>query len=117
MQKYEQYAELLDSVYSLTQEIIEILANTEPLFPEELEELERLYTDREIFLNEFGEWYKSAEGISEIEKNKLFWEESFKKLQEIEKFHMDIFQQRTADLKENLRKMMQNKSVLLYTKK
>ncbi|TAL68359.1 MAG: hypothetical protein EPN82_11065 [Bacteroidetes bacterium] len=108
--------DVLKKIEYNTDRIAVILAEDGRLDIEQVNNLSKLYGNREILLKDLEVWYKTDEAKLYFAKNKKEFDKRIKLITEKDKKHLDNIESRAKELKSKLKEMRKQKSVLLYAK-
>ena len=116
MQKFElSIKEVMFAIETLTENITDVLGNSWDYDSVAAEKVQELYTARKEKINALKVLTETAEINEYIRQNSKWWDEKIAKIIEHEKFHLEKLDDHAKGLGKELRKLMANKSLLLYT--
>jgi hypothetical protein len=100
----------------LTQKIRSFLDNNHETNDSSISQLNEMYGLRRKKLENIGEWLQSSNGKEFMKGNKEYWDNFVKKIFEIDQKNIKDIKICVDNLNIELKKLMNNKNVLIYTK-
>lgn len=106
----------LDELYLLAENISDLLSQKNEFETKDIQNLADIYKKRRTIVDEINEYFKSAEGTAFLKDNQKSWEQRTEALMKLDKKNIENIEIRVKDLNSRLRKFVDNKKILLYTK-
>lgn len=76
--------------------------------------MKTFFNERKILLNQLDSWLKSDVGIEYLKINSTFFKNKLKYILEIDEYNIKRMRNNLDDIKEKIRNLVKNKSVLKY---
>lgn len=106
----------LNDFENLTKRISNFLDNNNISDDSYIAQLNEMYGLRRKKLESIGEWLQSQQGKEFVSNNKVYWGNFLKKISEIDKKNIKDLKDCVDSINMELKKLMNNKNVLIYTK-
>lgn len=113
---YSNFNELLLQYETNLIRITNILNNNIKLDKNLIEELTNLYNEKKLIIEDISVFLKSPEG-KEITDNNQTINKKLLELQKLEKSNLNLIETQKSDIKNKLKQINKNKSLLIYSKR
>ncbi len=105
---------ILLKIEDITNKISTILVSTEHLNKDDLSQIENYFNERQVLFNLLDSWLISDNGIEYLKNNSTFFKNKLKFILEIDEYNIKRIRNNLDDIKEKIRNLVKNKSVLKY---
>ncbi len=101
-------------IEDINNQISTILVSTDNLDKKDLSLIESFFNERQTLFNQLDSWLKSDSGIEYLKNNSTFFKNKLKYILEIDEYNIKRIKSNLDDIKEKIRNLVKNKSVLKY---
>ncbi|HPI19496.1 MAG TPA: hypothetical protein PKY56_03925 [Candidatus Kapabacteria bacterium] len=114
MQQSNEPDNILLKIEDINNKISTILVSAANLDKKDLTLIDSFYNERQALFNQLDSWLKSDNGIEYLKKNSTFFKNKLKFILEIDEYNIKRMRNNLDDIKDKIRNLVKNKSVLKY---